>query len=111
MFLYSGAIPNIIQDKFADKFRLELYSTESRIIFADGTLGSGVGSISGILLSFESELIRHYFLVIASVAYDLIIGAPTLVEMRDCIDISHQTLTIRNNSKTEALNLVYEPET
>ena len=31
--------------------------------------------------------------------------------MRACIDMYHQTVTIRNNGKTEVLNLVYEPET
>ena len=56
-------------------------------------------------------MIRLDFLVIASVPYDLIIGAQTLVEMRACIDIYHQTVTIRNHGKKEVLNLVYEPET
>ena len=45
VFLYSAAIPNVMSDKFANKLRLELSSTESRIIFADETLGSCVGSI------------------------------------------------------------------
>ena len=54
---------------------------------------------------------RIDFLVIASVPYDLTIGAPTLVEMRACTDMYHQTVLIRNHGKTEVLNLVYEPVT
>ena len=54
---------------------------------------------------------RLDFLAIASVTYDLIIGTPTLVEMRACIDMYHETVTIRNNATTEELNLMYEPET
>ena len=65
----------------------------------------------GIPVSFGSIVMRLDFLVIASVPYDLIIGAPKLVEMRACIDMYHQTVTIRNYGKTEVLNLVYEPET
>ena len=54
---------------------------------------------------------RLDFFVIASVPCDVIIIAPTLVEMRACICTYHQTVTIRNNGKTEVLNLVYKSET
>ena len=54
---------------------------------------------------------RFDFLVIASVPYELIIGAPTLVEIGACIDMYSQKITIRNHGKTEELNLMYKPET
>ena len=54
---------------------------------------------------------RLDLLVIASVPYDWIIGAPTSVEMRACIDMYHQTATIRDHDKTEVLDFVHEPET
>ena len=107
----SGAIPNVMIDKSANKLRLELSPTEIRVIVADGTSGICAGSISGIPVSFGSIVMRLDFLVIASVPYDLIFGASTLVEMRACTDMYHQTVSVRNHGKTEVLNLVYEPET
>ena len=98
-------------DKLANKLRLELALTERRIIVADITSGGCAGSMSGVSVSFCSIVMRLDFLVIVSVPYDCIIGAPTLVEMRVCIDMHHQTVTIRNHGKTEVLNLVNEPET
>ena len=109
--LDSGAIPNVMSDKLGRKLRLELSPTERRTIVADGTSRSCAESISGIPVSFGSKVMRLEFLVIASVPYDLIIDAPTLVEMWACIDMYHQTVTIGNHGKTEVLNLVYEPET
>ena len=79
--LDSGDIQNVMPDKLDRKLRLELSTTERRIIVADGTSGSCAGSISGIPVSFGSIVMRLDFLVIASVPYDLIIGAPTLVEI------------------------------
>ena len=111
VFLDSGAIPNVMSDNLADKLGLEPSPTERRIIVADRTSGSCAGSISGISVSFGSIVMRLDFLVIASVPYDLIIGASNLVEMRACIDMYHQTVTIGNHGKTEVLNLIYEPET
>ena len=96
--LDSGAVPNVMSDKVANKLRLELSPTERRIIVADRTSGGCAGSISGIPVSFGSIVMRLDFLVIAPVPYDLIIGAPTLLEMRACIDMYHQTVTIRNHS-------------
>ena len=54
---------------------------------------------------------RLGLLVIASVPYDLIIGALTLVEMRVCIGMYQQKVKIRNHGKTEVMNLVHEPQT
>ena len=109
--LDSGATPNVMSVKLVKKLKLELSPTERRIIVADRTSGNCAGSISGIPVSFGSILMRLDFLVIASVPCDLIIGAPTLVEMRTCIYMYHQTVMIRNRGKTEVLYLVYEPET
>ena len=109
--LDSGAIPNVMSDKLANKLRLELSPMERHIIVTDGTSGSCAGSISGVQVRFGPIVVRLDFLVIASVPYDLTVGAPTLVEMRAWIDMYHQTVTIRNHGKTEVLNLVYEPET
>ena len=99
--LDSGAIPNVMSDKLANKLRLYLSRTERRIIVADGTSGSCAGSISGIPVSFGSIVMHLDFLVVSSVPYDLIIGAPMLVEMRACIDMYQQTVTIRNHGKAE----------
>ena len=79
--LDSGAIPNVMSDKLTKKLRLEISPTERSIIVADGNSGSCSGSISGIPVSFGSIVMRLDFSVIASVPYDLIICAPTLVEM------------------------------
>ena len=40
--LDSGAIPNVMSDKLANKLRLELSPTERRIIVADGTSGGPI---------------------------------------------------------------------
>ena len=61
-------------------------------------------------VSFGSIVMRADSSITASVPYDSIIGAPKLVEMRACIEVYHQTVTIRNHGKTEVLNLVYEQE-
>ena len=53
---------------------------------------------------------RIDIILVASVLYDLIIGAPTLVEMRACIDMYHETVTIRNHSTTEVLHQLYQYE-
>ena len=94
--LDSGAIPNVMSYKLVRKLRLELSRTERRIIVAVGTSGSCAGSISGIPVSFGSIVMRLDFLVIASVPYDLKFCAATLVEMRACIVMYDQTVTIRN---------------
>ena len=109
--LDSGAISNVMSEKLVEKLRLELSPTERLVIVADGTSGICAGSISGIPVSFGSIVMRLDFLVITSVPYHLIIGALTLIEMRACIDMYHQTVMIRNHGKTEVLNLVHELET
>ena len=109
--LESGAIPNVVSDMLAKRLRLELSQTERRIIVGDGTSGSCPRSISDIPVSFGSIVMRLDFLVIILVPYGLIIGEPTLVGMRECIDMYQQTVAIKNHGKTEVLNLVYEPET
>ena len=86
--LDSGAIPNAMSDTLANKLRLELYTTERRIIVADRISGSCTGSISRIPVSLGSIVVLLDFLVILSVPNDLIFLAVTLVEMRACIDIS-----------------------
>ena len=102
--------PKCYVRQVSKKLWLELCPTERCRIVADGTSGSCTGSISGVPVSFVSIVMHLDFSVIASVPYDLIIGAPTLVEIRECIDLYHQTVTIRNHCKTEVLNLVYKPE-
>ena len=67
-------------------------------------------SRSVVQVSFGSIVMRLDFLVIALVPYDLIIGAPTLVEMRACTDICHQTFNIKNHGKAEALILDMNPK-
>ena len=67
-----------------------------------------IGNISQFWLYI---VMRLDLLVIASVSYDLIIGAPTLVEMRERIYMYHQIVTIRDHSKTEVLDFVHESET
>ena len=79
--LESGAILNVMPNKLADKLKLELSPTKRRIIVADGISESCAGSISWIPVSFGSIVMWLDRLVIASVSYDLIIGAPTLVGM------------------------------
>ena len=107
----SGDVPNVMLEKLANKLRLVLSPKERRIIFADGTSRSCARSISGIPVSWGSIVMRLDFLVIASVLYDLIISALSLVDMQAGIDIYHQTVTIRNHGETEVLNLLYETET
>ena len=87
ILLDSGAIPNVMSDKLAKNLRRERFPTERRIIVADGTSGSCAGSISGIPVSFGSIVMRLDFLAISSVPNDFIISAPTLVEMRACLDM------------------------
>ena len=80
--LDSESIPNVMSDKLAINSRLELSPTERRITVADGTSGSCAGSISGTPFGFGSIVMRLDFLVIASILYEWILVAPTLVEMR-----------------------------
>ena len=80
--LHSGTIPNVTSYKLANNLRLELSRTERRIIVADRTSRSCARSRSGTPVSFGSIVMHLDFLVTASVPYDLIIGAPTLVEVR-----------------------------
>ena len=107
----SGDIANVMSEKLANKLRLVLPPTERHIIVADGTSRSCAGSISGIPVSCGSIVMRLDFLVIASVLYDLIISALSLVDMQAGIDMYHRTVTIRNHGETEVLNLIYETET
>ena len=83
--LESAAIRSATSDKLARKLRLELSSTERRIIVAYGSSGSCTGSIPGIQVIFGSIVMRADSSTTASVPYDSIIGAPNLAEMRACI--------------------------
>ena len=86
-------------------------STERPIIVANGNSGSCSGLTSRIPVSFGSIVVRLDFLLITSVPYETIKGPPTLVEMRACIDMYHQIVTIEIHIKKEVLNLAYEQGT
>lgn len=52
---------------------------------------------------------RLKFFVLNKVPYDLIIGAPTLVQIITRIDMYHQTVKEQKNGKSDILNLEHEP--
>lgn len=83
--------------------------TKRSILVGNGTSGCGTRLISGILSSFGSIVICLDFLGIASVPYDLIIGAPKLVKMRACTDRYHQTVTIGYLYTTEVFIAIQIP--
>ena len=108
--LDSGAIPNVMSTGLAKKLKLDLEPTNRRIIVADGSSGSCQGVVSAIPVGFGDIVKRLDFMVVDSVPYDLIIGAPTLVKLCTRIDLYHQTVKLRHNGQSETLNLEYEPE-
>lgn len=52
-------------------------------------------------VSFGSTVMRFDFLVIGSVAYELMIGAQPLVEMYACINTYHQAVKMRRTEEQE----------
>ncbi len=106
----SGAIPNVMSDTLAEKLSLKLSPKNRRIVVADGFTRDCAGVLEEIPVSIRNIVVRLNFMVIKLLTYDLIIGSPTSVDKCACIDLYHQTVTVRKNGKTETLKFVYEPE-
>ncbi len=103
----SGALPNVMSDRLANKLKLSLTPTERRIIVADGSTEGCKGIASDVPVCFGMIVVRLKFIVIESVPYDLILGTPALVHIRARIDMYSQTVQVKKDRKTEVLNLVY----
>ena len=108
--LDSGAIPNVMSLELARKLKLELRPSSRRIIVADGSTNACEGIVDSVPVGFGNIVKKLRFMVIKSVPFHLIIGAPTLVLMCTSIDLYHHTVKIWYSGQTETLSLEYEPE-
>ena len=108
--LDTGAIPNVMSVKLADKLRLTPIPTTRRIIVADGTSNSCEGTVVDVPVSFGKIVGHLKFLVLRSPPYELIIGLPTMVKLRCKLDVFNQTARFKHGSTTQTLPLEYEPE-
>ena len=108
--LDSGAIPDIMSARLAEKLKLEVEPTNRRIIVANGASEGVKGTVTNIPVGFGSVVTRLNFLVMESVPFDLIISDPTQIKLRMKIDKYHSTVKVKMNGKTDTLNLQYEPD-
>ena len=108
--LDSGAIPDIMSSRLAEKLKLEVEPTNRRIIVANGASEGVQGVVSNIPVGFGKVVVRLKFLVMESVPFDLIISDPTQIKLRMKIDKYHSTVKVKMNGKSDTLNLQYEPD-
>ena len=104
--LDSGATRNVTSTALPIKLKLNPIPSNRRIIAADGSSGSCHGVVSEIPIRFGDIMNRLDFMIVDSVACDLIIGAPTLVKLCTRMDLYHQPVNLPHNG----LNLEYELE-
>lgn len=103
----SGAIPNLISSRLAERLGLEVVPTTKKITVADGTTSECLGAAEKVSISFEGGKTPLNFLVMADLPFDVIIGCPTMEALETCIDLGNHSIAMKLEGNVIKLPLEY----
>ncbi len=81
-FFDSGAIPNIMSHKMVKKLHLRMHPTNRSIKVANCASEKGVGTLNEVPISLGELAVRMDYLVLEETPYDILIGLPTMIQLR-----------------------------
>ena len=105
--LDSGAVPNLISEKFCKKLNLTFEQKSVGLTVADGQRARSIGLVSELPISFEDLHISMDFHVMENPPFDVIIGVPTLEALRGCLDFGLQQVTLLAGDRKAVLPFEY----
>lgn len=91
--LDSDAIPNVISNKFVTKLELDVEKTTRRITVATGVKLQVVAILQDVPAWFDTMKVKLNFLVVEGLPYDVIIGDPTMEELKAVLDLANRVAT------------------
>ncbi len=104
----SGAIPNVMSHKMANKIYLRRQPTNRCIKVANCASEKCVGTLNEVLISMGELVVPMDFLVLEETPYDILIGLPTMIQLRSRTDYYRVVLKIHYGGDSEILNYEYE---
>lgn len=106
----SDAVPNTISLQLVSKLCLSPQLTGKKITLADGGNAPCQGTLPGVPKSFGDLTVNLDYLLVKGTPFDLIIGLPSLEELKACIDLGSQNVRITVGDKTMRLGLTMDVE-
>ncbi len=107
----SGAIPNVIFHKMMKKLHLRMQPKNRSIKVANCASEKCVGTLNEVPISLGELVVPMDFLVLEETPYDILIGLPTMIQLRAHLDYYRMVLKIHYGGDYEILDYEYERET
>ncbi len=104
----SGAIPNVMSHKMVKKIHLRMESTNRSIKVATCASEKCVGTLNEVPISMGELEVPMDFLVLEETPCDILIGLPTMIQLRARPDYYRMVLKIHYGGDSEKLNYEYE---
>ncbi len=104
----SGAIPNVMSHKMVKKLHLRMQPTNRSIKVANCASEKHVGRLNEVPISIGELIVPMDFLVLEETAHDILIGLPTVIQLRARPGYYRMVLKIHYGGDSEMLNHEYE---
>ncbi len=100
----SGAIPNVMSHKMVRKLHLRMQPTYSSIKAANCASKKCMGTLNEVPIIMGELAIPMDFLALEETPYDILIGLPTMIQLRAHPDYYLMVLKIHYGGDSEILN-------
>ena len=107
--LDTGAVPNLISAELVDHLNLVSKETRKTITTADGSSSNCIGRLRNVPITFGHITVPLDFYVVRRTPLGLIVGIPSLEDMRAVLDLGSQHVDIRKGGEFVRLGL--QPDT
>ena len=107
--LDTGAVPNLISAELVEHLNLLPKATRKTITTADGSNSSCIGRLRNVPITFGHITVHIDFYTIQNAPLGLIIGIPSLEEMRAVIDLGAQSVVIKQGD--DSVRITMQPDT
>ncbi len=104
----SDAIPSIMSHKMVKKLHLRMQPTNRSIKVANCASEKCVGTLNEVPISMGDLVVPMDFLVLEDTPYDILIGLPTLIQLRARSDYYRMVLRIHYGGDSEILNYEFK---
>ena len=108
--LDSYAISDVIPRRLTEKLKLDVNTTNRRIILANGASKGFSDVVDNVPVGSGSAVTRLKLLVMDSVSFDIKISDTKQIKLRMKIDDYYATVKVKMNEKSDTLNLKCEPD-
>ncbi len=103
-----GAIPNVMSHKMVKKLHLRMQPTNRSIKVANCASENCMGTLDEVPISMGELAVPMDFLILEETPYDILIGLPTMIQLRARPDYYRMVLKIHYGGDSEILNYEYE---